>query len=49
MPKQKNHACTVPQSLGFVVGMLSDLQKKYEVVLLPSPGPEWEKVQMRHL
>ena len=23
-------ACTVPQSLGFVAGMLSDLQKKYE-------------------
>lgn len=35
-------ACTVPQSLGFVAGMLSDLQKKYEVVLLSSPGPEWE-------
>ena len=37
-------ACTVPQSLGFVTGMLPDLQKKYEVVLLSSSGPEWKEV-----
>ena len=49
MPKQKIiRACTVPQSLGFVSGMLSDLQKKYEVVLLSSPGPDWEKVHKFH-
>ena len=39
MSKQKIiRACTVPQSLGFVAGMLSDLQKKYEVVHLPVPN-----------
>jgi len=40
MSKQKIiRACTVPQSLGFVAGMLSDLQKKYEVVChLPVPN-----------
>ena len=49
MPKQKIiRACTVPQSLGFVSGMLSDLQKKYEVILLSSSGPEWEKVHKSH-
>ena len=37
-------ACTVPQSLGFVKGMLSDLQEKYEVVLLSSSGPEWKEI-----
>ena len=30
-------ACTVPQSLGFVKGMLPDMGKKYEVVLVSSP------------
>ncbi len=35
-------ACTVSMSVGFVAGMLSDLTKKYEVVLLSSPGPEME-------
>ena len=49
MPKQKIiRACTVPQSLGFVSDMLSDLQKKYEVILLSSSGPEWEKVHKSH-
>lgn len=38
----------MPQSLGFVAGMLSDLQKKYEVVLLSSPGPEWERIYKSH-
>ena len=28
--------------------MLSDLQKKYEVVLLSSPGPEWERIYKSH-
>ena len=41
-------ACTVPQSLGFVTGMLPDLQKKYEVVLLSSSGLEWEEVRRLH-
>ena len=41
-------ACTVPQSLGFVEGALDDLQKKYEVVLLSSPGPDWERVREKH-
>jgi len=34
-------ACTVPQSIGFVVGMIPDLTKEYEVGLLSSPGEEW--------
>lgn len=38
-------ACTVSQSLSFVTGMLHDLQKRYEVVLLSSSGAEWEKVR----
>lgn len=38
-------ACTIPLSLNFVVGMLPGLQKKYEVVLLSSPGPEWEVIK----
>lgn len=33
-------ACTVSQSVGFVRGMLPDLCKKYEVVVLSAPGPE---------
>lgn len=37
-------ACTVSMSLGFVTGMLSDLIKKYEVVLLSSPGLEMKEV-----
>lgn len=46
MSKQKIiRACTVPLSLGFVTGMLPDLQKKYEVVLLSSSGPEWKEVR----
>ncbi len=49
MAKQKIiRACTVPQSLGFVMGMLPDLQKKYEVVLLSSSGLEWEEVRRLH-
>lgn len=37
-------ACTVSMSLGFVEGMLPDLKKNYEVVLLSSPGPEMETI-----
>ena len=35
--------CTVSQSINFVRGMLPDLMKKYEVVLLSSPGEEMEE------
>lgn len=38
-------ACTVPQSLYFVTGMIPDLEKKYEVVLLSSPGPQWVNIR----
>lgn len=38
-------ACTVSQSIGFVAGMLPDLCKKYEVVILSSPGPEMDAVK----
>ena len=41
-------ACTVPQSLGFVKGMLSDLQEKYEVVLLSSSGSEWKEIRQSY-
>lgn len=37
-------ACTVPQSLGFVKGMLPDLCRKYEVVLLSSPGEQMDDI-----
>ncbi len=42
-------ACTVSMSLGFVTGMLADLKKKYEVVLLSSPGPEMEEAKKNGL
>ena len=38
-------ACTVSMSIGFVKGMLIDLVKRYEVILLSSPGPEMEEVK----
>jgi glycosyltransferase involved in cell wall biosynthesis len=41
-------ACTVPQSLCFVKGMLSDLQEKYEVVLLSSSGSEWKEIRQSY-
>ena len=34
-------------SVGFVSGMLPDLKKKYEVVLVSSPGPEMEEIEGR--
>lgn len=37
-------ACTVSMSVDFVAGMLPDLCKKYEVILLSSPGPELDEV-----
>ena len=41
-------ACTVSMSLGFVEGMLPDMKKKYEVVLLSSPGPEMETIAKKY-
>jgi len=41
-------ACTVSQSVGFVAGMLPDLMKKYEVVLLSSPGPEMDEAREKY-
>lgn len=41
-------ACTVSMSVGFVEGMLPDLMKKYEVVLLSSPGPELDAAREKH-
>lgn len=38
-------ACTVPMSVIFVTGMLPELQKKYEVVLLSSPGHELDEAE----
>lgn len=42
-------ACTVSMSIGFVRGMLADLKKKYEVILLSSPGPEIEEAKKNGL
>lgn len=36
-------ACTVSMSVDFVTGMLPNLKKKYEVILLSSPGPELDR------
>ena len=41
-------ACTVSMSVGFVAGMLPDLMKKYEVVLLSSPGPEMDDAREKY-
>ena len=41
-------ACTVPMSVIFVTGMLPELQKQYEVVLLSSPGQELDEVEERY-
>ena len=41
-------ACTVAQSLGFVKDMLPDLIKKYEVVLLSSPGEELDDARAQY-
>ena len=38
-------ACTVPMSLIFVTGMLPELQERYEVVLLSSPGHELDEAE----
>ena len=41
-------ACTVPMSVIFVTGMLSELKKKYEVVLLSSPGHELDDAEEKY-
>lgn len=41
-------ACTVPMSVIFVTGMLPELQKQYEVVLLSSPGYELDEVEEKY-
>lgn len=41
-------ACTVSPSIDFVEGMLPDLMKKYEVVLLSSPGKEMDAAAVKH-
>ena len=41
-------AFTISWSMDFVTGMLPDLQKKYEVVLLSSPGPELDEVEKQY-
>ena len=38
-------ACTVPMSVIFVTGMLPELQERYEVVLLSSPGYELDEAE----
>lgn len=41
-------SCTVSLSLGFVKGLLPDLCKKYEVVLVSSPGKEMDEIVMEY-
>ena len=41
-------ACTIPMSIIFVKGMLPDLQKKYDVVLLSSPGAELDDAENQY-
>ena len=41
-------ACTVSMSTCFVEGMLPDLKKKYEVILLSSPGQELDEVERKY-
>ncbi len=48
MKKKIIRACTVSLSVGFVAGMLPDLMKKYEVVLLSSPGPEIDEAREKY-
>lgn len=49
LQKKIIRACTVSMSLGFVKGMLPDLKKIYEVVLLSSPGEEMEEIEKQGL
>ena len=48
MKKKIIRACTVSMSVGFVKGMIPDLTKKYEVVLLSSPGPEMDEAREQY-
>ena len=48
LKKKIIRACTVSMSIDFVTGMLPDLMKKYEVVILSSPGPEMDEVKKRY-
>ena len=48
LKKKIIRACTVSMSIDFVTGMLPDLMKKYEVVILSSPGPEMDEVREQH-
>lgn len=41
-------ACTVSLSVGFVSGMLDDLKRQYDVVLLSSPGKEMDDAVAEH-
>lgn len=41
-------ACTVSLSVGFVSGMLDDLKRQYDVVLLSSPGKEMDYAVAEH-
>ena len=41
-------SCTVSLSLCFVKGLLTDLCKKYEIVLVSSPGKEMDEITMEY-
>lgn len=41
-------ACTVSMSVDFVTGILPELQKKYEVMLLSSPGSELDDTEREY-
>ena len=40
--------CTVSMSVDFVTGMLPELQKRYEVILLSSPGYELDEAEEKY-
>ena len=41
-------ACTVSMSITFVKGMMEELCRRYDVVLLSSPGPELEEASVKY-
>ncbi len=41
-------ACTISYSMDFVEDMIPEMKKQYDVVLLSSPGPELDEVEVKY-
>lgn len=41
-------ASTISMSMIFLTGMLEEIKRRYEVVLLSSPGPELDEVEKEY-